>query len=535
MIHDASSKDVLQLAMTMTPETPLIIYNDDSDTLRRVDPPHTEQSLTLPLRHLAHTQVGAICWGMDGGDIAYSWPSKVLENYYDRLGDGEDPRNVMVGLHRRGIDYLPILIQHARHIGLKFYGSFRMNDCHHRSDPRGILSSKFWQEHQEYRLWGVRDARTYYNASLNYAIPEVRQRRLAAIGEVLQWYDLDGIELDFCRNPYIFPPSEAWASRDLLTELIRQIRDEVVAAAARWGRKHELLIRVPFDEQLRHNAGIDIGRWMGEKLITTLVMSCLANDYNQEIEPWLSKCRECGIPFCPSVEAGPAHNAAHNHVTRQSLDEIIDRLRGAAENFLGQGASGIYLYNFPCHLTETRRTPEERDRLTHVLREMGQEATLSGRPKQYTFWKDLPMQVESRRPAKYHQTIRFNLFDPDLGRQSSKIQLSFRQALEPNPHVDTPHLENPRTILPQGWITYWLNGREVPQMWIKKEKQTEGKIASGFQLQVHEKIVIMPPASAMKQGENTLGFFIPRFPEEHDPYIQIYELLVDVNGPSGKE
>jgi hypothetical protein len=36
-----------------------------------------------------------------------------------------------------------------------------------------------------------------------------------------------------------------------------------------------------------------------------------------------------------------------------------------------------------------------------------------------------------------------------------------------------------------------------------------------------------------RRGENTLGFFIPRFPEERDPYIKIYEMLVDVEPAKG--
>ncbi|MCC6422915.1 MAG: hypothetical protein IT447_05505 [Phycisphaerales bacterium] len=465
---------------------------------------------------------------MDGGDIAYSWPSRVLESYYDRLGDREDPRNVMVGLHRKGIDYLPLLIQNARSMNLKFYGSFRMNDCHHRSDPWGILSSKFWQEHQEYRLWDVTDARTYYNASLDYSFPEVRRRRLDAIRETLQWYDFDGIELDFCRNPYIFPPTEAWARRQILTDLIRQIRQDMTDAGKKWGRTLDLLIRVPFSNSLRRNGGIDVDQWIDERLMDMLTMSCLSNDYNQIIEPWLTRCKQANIAFYPSVEAGPAHNAAHNHVTRLGPDEIIQQLRAAAQNFLGQGASGVYLYNFPCHLTETRRTPEERHRITNTLCEIGSEKTLSHRPKQYTFWRELPMQLESHRPAKHHQTLRFCLFDGDLWHPDTQVRISLRQAVEPNPHVDTPPIDRLVDTLPPGWVTYWLNGRPVQEEWIKRTPQPGGRIDSGFTLGDHETIILTPPASMMRVGENTLGFYIPRFPEEHDPYANVYELLVNI-------
>lgn len=534
------------------PSRPLIIFNDDTCSLRYVDPPHGEESLQIPLRYLADSQVGALCWCMTSGESAYSWPSKVLENYYELLGAGrqiglaeqggapvpesffdglaagEDPKNVMVTLHRQGVDYLPKFIERTRRLGIKFYGSFRMNDCHHKSSPQGILTGEFWQEHQDWRLWEVLDADTYYNAALDYSYPEVRQRRREGIGETIQWYDMDGVELDFCRNCYTFPPSKGWEMREVFTDFLRQIRRDLDEAGEKWGRKLDLLIRVPFAERPRREAGMDVEAWLKEKLIDVLSMSCLLNDYNQSIEPWASRCREHNIGFYPSIEAGPAHNAIYNHVTRESVDEIVKRQRAAAQNFMGQGAAGVYMFNYPCHLFQWKRTPQEFDLLTDVMKEMGRMQTLAGKPRQYTFWTNLPMQVESRRPAQYHQTIHFSLFDSDLARADTNVQISFRQATKPNPHVDMRHFEQPQHILPAGWVTYWLNDKEVPESWIIRQPQPAGGIVSGFKLEEHEKIILTPPASAMKQGENTLGFFVPRFPQEHDPYIQIYELMVDV-------
>lgn len=536
---------------------PLIIFNDDTCSLRYVDPPHDEESLETPLRHLAGSQVEALCWCM-GEDIAYSWPSKVIENYYDQLAaghwiglvddeagfggllegkgehydklpPGQEPRNVMVTMHRQERDYLPEFIERTRRHGVKFYGSFRMNDCHLKSDPHGMLSSKFWQEHQEWRLWEVLDGRTYYNAAMDYSYPEVRRRKLDSMREAMEWYDMDGVELDFCRNPFTFQPSEAWEKREILTEFIRQVRRDLDAACRKWGHKTDLLLRVPFDDKQLHEAGMDVETWLKEGLIDVLIMSRMLNDYNQSIEPWASRCREHNVGFYPSIEIGPVHNAIHNHITLESIEETTRRQRAAAQNYLGQGASGVYMFNYACILFQQRRTPLEFAQLTGVLSEMGRPGTLAGKPKQYAFWRNLPMQVESRRPAKFHQTIRFSLFDPDLSKSDAKVQLSFHQIPEPNPHIDMRHFEKPRTALPAGWVTYWLNGKEAPESWIQRRPQPAGSIASGFKLGEHEKIIITPPASAMKQGQNTLGFYVPRFPEEQDPYIQIYELNVDVN------
>jgi hypothetical protein len=85
------------------------------------------------------------------------------------------------------------------------------------------------------------------------------------------------------------------------------------------------------------------------------------------------------------------------------------------------------------------------------------------------------------------------------------------------------------STLPVGWVTYRLNGWKVPQDWIVAEQQSAGTIQSGFALSAHEKITLNVPPSAMRKGDNTLEFFIDRFPHEQDPYVHIYELLVDVS------
>jgi len=279
---------------------------------------------------------------------------------------------------------------------------------------------------------------------------------------------------------------------------------------------------------------MDVDAWLDDRLIDVLTMSCLMNDYNQRLEPWLTRCRESKVAFYPSIEANPAHNSIHNHVTPESLDETIKRQRGAAQNFLGQGADGVYMFNYPCHLFQLRRTPGEFKRLTAVLSEIGRQETLAAGEMQFAYWKNLPLQVESRRPADCHQTIHFSLFHPHLTDNQAMVQLSFRQATEANPHVDK-RVESPTpSILLPGWVTYWLNGKQVPESWINRESQEAGRIVSGFDLGVHEKVTLNIPASALQAGDNTIGFYVPRFPEINDPYIMIYELLLDISA-SGKQ
>ena len=189
---------------------PELIYNDDSDTLRRIPPPHTTEKIVRAVDYLKESQVDCLVWCI-GEMQAYSYPAEKVESVFDKLDTLDSvhsPRknDLMYNLYKKGVDYLPLLIRECRKAKLSFVAGFRMNDTHLKSNPRGILASRFWQEHQHYRLWEITDGKTYYNACLDYSFPEVRKLYLDMIEEVAERYDVDGIELDFCRNPYLFQP-----------------------------------------------------------------------------------------------------------------------------------------------------------------------------------------------------------------------------------------------------------------------------------------------------------------------------------------
>ena len=84
---------------------PRIIYNDDTCTLRTAPPPHTVDSINMALDYLKGTQVDCLCWCV-GEQIAYAWPSKVIENIFelkerggeDVLHLGERPRRHVLAL-----------------------------------------------------------------------------------------------------------------------------------------------------------------------------------------------------------------------------------------------------------------------------------------------------------------------------------------------------------------------------------------------------------------------------------------------------
>ena len=529
---------------------PRIIYNDDSCTLRTAPPPHTLETIACALDYLQGTQVDCLCWCV-GDQTAYSWPSKVIENFFELQDKGaaltpgwEGGRDVMYSLYRQGIDYLPHLIRRARAQGLMFVPSFRMNDTHIKSYPTSAMSPEFWKTHQHYRIWDATDGKSYYNAALDYSFPEVRNRYRDAIAEVAGTYDVDGIELDFTRSPYFFQPFEAWEKREILTQFVRDIRDLLERLGTQRQRPLTLILRVACLERALTTAGIDLRQWIAERLAPILVISELVNNYNQSLEPWRSLYREAGVRLYPAVEAGPAFNVTDFHTpfirnplaprhdgsggVKYPLEDSLRMQRAAAQNFLAQQPDGIAMFNFPCRLAEGKNImhtdPSAFDRTTSLLREMGSLETLARKDKLCTFYKDLPIYVEANRPRRFHQTIPFAIRGADI--REATATLRFRWIAERNPHADGKFRQDP--IVKPGLIKVFLNDREVPAPDLRKTKAPAGRIPSAFRLKTHEIVELQVPGCELRDGENTLAFEMPKAPHERDPYVYIYDLSVEL-------
>lgn len=510
------------------------ILNDDGDGLKVVLPPHDVSMVAGPVASLKGTPVDCLCW-MVAAEVA-SYKSKVLETIYDLYGKSkplpagtgggaegvvfDGTCDVAHTLYRQGIDYLPLLIDHAHRAGIAFYASFRMNDIHHRARPDGCLAPDFWKKHQEYRIWGETDAHSYYNGAMDYSFEEVRERKLAAIVEVARNYAVDGIELDMSREPYFFQPDEAWDKRGILTEFLVQVRARLKAA----GRDIPIMVRTLFREDRLRHGGMDLRAWIVEGRLDILVCTDLCNTFRADLEPWLSLCREHKIPFYPSLEGWFACDKRNFYdifpnpdAPRHSLVSAADRgptLRAAAQNFLAQDIAGLELFNLfarpnnckpPAYLTE----------MYDFLH----------RDKRYEFWEALPLYVEAQRPPQYHQTIKFPICGADIGGADSQVTLRFRQMAVACPH--SVKYEQP-SIVPPGLLKYALNGVDIVERAITRSEQPAGRIPSGYNLKSHEQIEINLPGTALRNGMNQLAFFMPKVLTDRDPYVYIFELNVEV-------
>jgi hypothetical protein len=381
------------------------------------------------------TGVSHLFWNVNYQRVGYNsaaWPS-----YWD-MPDPEKqvtewPRTYYE-LHKLGIDdVFARLIPRCRERGLSPWISLRMNDHHYTSDPSRVSPLLF--DHPELRIHKGKGL-------FNYARPEVREHYLKLAAEVLQRYDVDGLELDWIRTPSNFDDSEIDGGRKILTEFVREVRQLTQAAAKRLGHPVRLAVRVPATPEFALGKGFEAVAWAREGLLDMIIPSDWWSGYNDTpVEEWRAQigpgAKHCQIvPCTASTYACTAKGA--------SMYRNPDGMRGFAAAMFDRGADGLYLFNHfePVDGPVRIRTPEGRNTnvctVAELLHAAGDMAEATSRPRVHAlaihdclplktdYRPALPASVTPQQPLtlKLHSGPR-----PDAGRYVVRVGLALTNDL----------------------------------------------------------------------------------------------------------
>jgi len=261
----------------------------------------------------------------------------------------------------------------GREHGIEIFGSFRMNNCHDAYGmPFGKLVYPLKVKHPEILIGkenqrgGVHDGlEPAMWSGLDYAFEKVREDRLHWIEHTAMRYDMDGVDMNFFRMPWVFKPGEEEKNMPLMTEFMRQAHHRVDAASRHLGRPVLLGARVPGTIETCNHIGFDIEAWLKEGLIDRPLIGDGYVYYSTPAEELVALGHRYGVPVYPCI------NCPSNFV----LDGY--NLRAAASNLWWAGADGIYLWNF------------------HYIH--GIQAPLRGRPTTADYLKYLPEIADSQR------------------------------------------------------------------------------------------------------------------------------------------
>lgn len=243
------------------------------------------------------------------------------------------------GLEKLGErDRMQIIVDQCHKRGIKCLANLRMNDRHRVT----AYVQELYRQHPEWRLKSPVGAFLDRKGALNFKYKGVRDHLLAFTSELLDRYDVDGLELDYMRMCHMFEPSEASQHGHLLTEMMRSMRSQLSAAAQRRKREDLLLgVRVPSTLEECDALGYEVRTWIREGLV----------DYVTPTDFWSTDCVARTEEFAKLAEGNsckiyPSISPPTSFPTPNERFLTPAQYRGAANNFYAFGADGLSAYNY---------------------------------------------------------------------------------------------------------------------------------------------------------------------------------------------
>ena len=281
--------------------------------------------------------IDSVWWNFDeGNEVPY--PSKILPAF--RLAKFQD-------WVRRGVDIVRLYVDETRKRGLETFVSWRMNGSDNywsnkflndlpvagplgRDDPVPLKKA-----HPQW-LMEVWDG----NMLWNYAEEGVHEYRRRCFRELAENYDLDGIDMDFCRSVPVLPLNRQWELRDRLTQFVRSVRLMLLDIERERGRPLLLAARVPDHVDGAKRDGFDLERWAREHLVDIFVPG--ARSLDNDVPGFRRITAGRPIKVYPCID-GHHSSDGYGHPS-------IEVLRGLHSTWTSQGADGVLTFNF-CNMT----------------------------------------------------------------------------------------------------------------------------------------------------------------------------------------
>lgn len=463
------------------PGRTLYYYDGWGPFLRGGKPENLCESIDI----LADSQITTVLLSPNIGQ-SVSFPSEVSQLSHWRSLNPETETELKKGMgpfftkvthdvadlwRKQGVDAFRLLSDRARERGLEVFASIRMNDTHMLGldDGNGPYTDPFYRDHPEWRIPPMGGAGRHSGGALNYAIPEVRQHRLALMEELLRRYDFTGLDLDFVRGPPFFLSDRPDLEQDLHSRYPRYPRDlseqgipimnefmrEVRALTERIGREkgHPITVcaRVPSTLSGCRRVGLDPVAWHRDGSLDFLTIArFLQIWFDYPLDDFQRALP--GLPVHACIEHIVNAKTGENH--NYARDASPETVRGAVAAAYARGASGITLYNFFVTLGKNLN-PDGRDfrhpEPVEIFQQVGRPETLEGTDKLYLvdatfpnfdlrFWDShaplpaaltpdspliVPLHVGEADPASRKITMRIVLDSP-VGDTEVAVQLNGR-------------------------------------------------------------------------------------------------------------
>ena len=243
------------------------------------------------------------------------------------------------GLQKLGDrDRMQIVVDQCHRRGIKCFANLRMNDRHRVTD----YVQELYRQHPEWRLKSPIGAFLDRKGALNFKYKGVRDQLLAFTAELLERYDVDGLELDYMRMCHMFEPTEARQHAHLLTEMMRSMRAQLAAAARRRNRGSLVLgVRIPSTVAECDALGYEVKTWIREGLVDYVTPTDFwSTDFVARTEEFAALTKQTSCKVYPSLSPPSSFPTPD----RKFLTPA--QYKAAANNFYAFGADGLSAYNY---------------------------------------------------------------------------------------------------------------------------------------------------------------------------------------------
>lgn len=395
-----------------------VIFNNDGDDIWAKGADTRDKFLKLRHTPLLGTHVDSIYYCTTQSFNHFTHANEVAEIF--RAKSGNFAGNNLASFLQQGTDGLRMSSEFAREHGIETIWTLRMNDIHDAWTPE-FLSD--WKRADPTRVMSTREASMTYDdrrrlwTLVDFEHPDVEPRLIEIIREVLQNYDIDGVELDFLRAPFYFRSGFAGKPATdeqigVLTRIVRNIRSLVLDESRKQQRVFLLAARVPSTIVLCRRIGIDIAAWLDGNLIDTLTLGGGYITFDLPIQDMVTLAHRHGIPVYPCLsQSGLMYRSPRGTSTRQAPEAWF----GAASALWAGGADGIYTFN----LFPGPGSDQDRRYATKVLSAIGSEETLRSSTIQYAIsdagsW--MPSHFWAKDAADFTQALPLSLKPNEMTR-----------------------------------------------------------------------------------------------------------------------
>ena len=262
---------------------------------------------------------------------------------------------------REGKTIISFLLEHIRDYGMRPWASLRMNDIHEASAEDSLLFSDFYRQNRKMNRVSHREPSSYYDYALDYHNPEVREYYLSLAKEVLDTFDIDGLELDFMREIYSIGIGREYEGIAVMNAFMREIYAMVKDAEKRLGHSIEISVRVPDTPEKALRLGFDIFDWVDAGIVDHLTVTSRWSSIDNElpIDLWKRMMRGRNVTIAAGLEI---LIDAYNRRGRKMQSNTFETAIASCANFLSQGADAIYLFNYMDSIQKTNAFPLIADR-----------------------------------------------------------------------------------------------------------------------------------------------------------------------------